>query len=84
MSNCASTAKVRYPTDESARAAQSRLDYGDKLEPYRCPDCGGWHLGGHHRPSRRPGGSNPRDPLTHTIGDVTGYTRTVLVNPKER
>lgn len=47
MGKCASTGKVRYADCDSAQAAQARLPY--RVDPYPCPECAGWHLGGHHR-----------------------------------
>lgn len=38
--------KVRY----GAKAARARADsYGNDVRPYRCPFCGGYHVG--HAPS---------------------------------
>lgn len=41
---CAS--KVRYVTKRQARAASiaCQFQFGLRLRPYECPDCGGWHL----------------------------------------
>lgn len=44
---CAHTGKVRYADHEAAQAVQQRLPY--TVHPYPCPECDGWHLGGHHR-----------------------------------
>jgi hypothetical protein len=46
--NCP-TGKVRHVDRAAALAVKGRLGYGNKVDPYHCPDCDGWHLGGHHR-----------------------------------
>lgn len=54
-----STGKMRFPTRREARARLSRLrrrpQTDASLRPYRCGECGWWHLG------RRP----PIDVLEH-------------------
>lgn len=49
---CAATGKIRHLDRAAARRVQAQLPYRDKVEPYPCPDCGGFHLGGHHRRRR--------------------------------
>ena len=49
---CATTGKLIHLDRAAARHAQAQLPYRDKVAPYPCPDCGGWHLGGHHRRRR--------------------------------
>lgn len=46
---CSSTGKIRHVDKAAAQAAKARLPYGNELQPYHCPSCEGWHLGGHHR-----------------------------------
>lgn len=46
--------KVRHPDEATARRAihKLRLAYGDAplgyMNAYRCPHCGGWHIGHAH------------------------------------
>lgn len=40
------TSKVRYETEDLARAAVKHLPYGQKLNIYPCRFCLGTHLGG--------------------------------------
>lgn len=57
MSGCA---KVRYVNRSAARRARQQI--GDRgLRPYRCADCGGWHLG--HLPSVVRRGLKSRDEI---------------------
>jgi hypothetical protein len=45
---CTATGKRRYPSYSDARRAATEIrnemdqDHG---RPYRCDECGGWHLG---------------------------------------
>jgi hypothetical protein len=64
--NCEVTGKVRHVDELAARAVQARMSYGDRVKPYPCPHCDGWHLGGHHRPSRHGRGG---DELSRWAGE---------------
>lgn len=47
--------KRRHPDRDAAAAHAGRLNRGrdaaDRVEPYRCRHCRGWHVG--HRPDAR-------------------------------
>lgn len=41
--------KIRYPSQTAAVGAMKRIK-NDGLNSYKCPKCGGWHLGNSNKP----------------------------------
>jgi hypothetical protein len=54
---CIRTGKVRYENQKAVMAAMHGMGRKNPHVPYRCPDCGGWHMGTRYKNKR----GNPRD-----------------------